>query len=127
LLVLTRAFFVNYEIYLAILLNSQAQGVSGKNEQSTQTPWRWAPEARGPMRLHWLKAGPDHHPISEQSSLKYLGVILDKLNWKPQIEKMVTQLSKSCGMLFKLKHYTNISVLKSVYVALFHSYSYSIL
>jgi len=43
-------------------LNSQAQGVSGKNEQSTQTPWRGTPEARGPMQLHWLhrlKAGPD--------------------------------------------------------------------
>ena len=31
-------------------------------------------------------------------------------------------------MLLKLKHYTNISVLKSVYFALFHSYlTYSIL
>jgi len=31
-------------------------------------------------------------------------------------------------MLFKLKHYTNISVLKSVYFAIFHSYlTYSIL
>jgi len=30
---------------MAFLLNSQAQGVSGKNEQSTQTPWRGAPEA----------------------------------------------------------------------------------
>jgi len=71
----------------------------------------------------------NHHPISKQSSLKYLGVILhDKLNWKPQIEKVVTQLSKSCGMLFKLKHNTNISVLKSVYFALSHSYlTYSIL
>jgi len=50
------------------------------------------------------------------------------INWKPQIEKLVTQLSKSCGMLFKLKHYTNTSVLKSVYFALFHSYlTYSIL
>ena len=38
------------------------------------------------------------------------------------------QLSKSCGMLFKLKHYTNISLLKSVYLALFHSYlAYAIL
>jgi len=65
----------------------------------------------------------NHHPISKQSSLKYFGVILDdKLNWKPQIEKLLTQLSKSCGMLFKLKHYTNISVLKSVYFVLFHSY-----
>jgi len=58
-----------------------------------------------------------------KAALKYLGVILDdKRNWKPQIEKLITQLSKSCGMLFKLKHYTNISVLKSVYFALFHSY-----
>jgi len=71
----------------------------------------------------------NHHPISKQSSLKYLGVILDdKLNWKPQIEKLVTQLSTSCAMLFKLKHYTNISVFKSVYFALLHSYlTYSIL
>ena len=38
----------------------------------------------------------NHDPISKQSSLKYLGVILDeKLDWKPQIEKLVTQLSKS--------------------------------
>jgi len=27
---------------MRFLLNSQAQGVSGKNEQSTQTPWRGA-------------------------------------------------------------------------------------
>jgi len=71
----------------------------------------------------------NHHPISKYCSLIYLGIILDdKLNWKPQIEKLVTQLSKSCGMLFKLKQYTNISVLTSVYFALFRSYlTYSIL
>ena len=55
---MTRAFFVNNEIYMAFLLNSQAQGVSGKNEQSTQTSSRMAPEVRGPMQLHRLKAGP---------------------------------------------------------------------
>jgi len=54
LLVLTRALFVNNEIYLAFLLISQPQGVSGKNEQSIQTPWRGAPEARSPMQLHRL-------------------------------------------------------------------------
>ena len=65
----------------------------------------------------------------QRSSLKYFGVILDdKPNWKPQSEKLVTQLSKSCGMLFKSKHYSSISVLKSVYFSLFHSYlTYSIL
>jgi len=35
-----RAFFVNNEFYMAFLRNSQAQSDSGKNEQSTQTPWR---------------------------------------------------------------------------------------
>ena len=30
--VLTRAFFVNNVIYMTFLLNSQAQGVFGKNE-----------------------------------------------------------------------------------------------
>jgi len=71
----------------------------------------------------------NHHPIPKQSSLKYHGVILDdKLNWKPQIEKLVAYLSKSCGMLFKFKHYTNISVAKSVRFTLSHSYlTYSIL
>jgi len=40
---------------MAFLLNYQVQGVSGKNEQSTQTPWHGAPEARGPMQLHRLR------------------------------------------------------------------------
>jgi len=45
----------------------------------------------------------NHHPISKQSSLKYLGVIFyDIFDWKPQIEELVTQLPKSCGMSFKL-------------------------
>jgi len=43
---------------MAFLLNPQAQGASGKNEPFTQTPWREAPEAQGPMQLHRLKAGP---------------------------------------------------------------------
>jgi len=48
---------------MSFLLNSQAQGVSTKNEQPTQTPWPGAPEARDPKhlhRLHRLKAGPDY-------------------------------------------------------------------
>jgi len=33
---------------MAFLLNSQARGVSGKNEYSTQTPRREAPRSAGP-------------------------------------------------------------------------------
>jgi len=44
---------------VAFLLNFQAHGVSGKNKQSTQTPWRGAPEVQDPMQLHRLKADPE--------------------------------------------------------------------
>jgi len=30
-------------------------------------------------------------------------LLADKLNWKHQIEKLVIQLFKSCGMFFKIK------------------------
>lgn len=65
---------------------------------------------------------------SKQSNLKYLGIIFhDKLNWKPQIEKRITQPSKTCRIFLKLKHYASISVLRSVYLLFFHSYlNYSI-
>jgi len=48
---------------MAFLLNSQSQSVTGKNEQSTQTPRPGAPEERGTLqlhRLHRLKAGTDN-------------------------------------------------------------------
>jgi len=48
----------------------------------------------------------------------------DKLNRKPQIEKLVTKLSKSCGNLFKLKHYANISVLRFVQFSIFRSHPF---
>jgi len=52
----------------------------------------------------------NHQPISKQSSLKYLGIVLDD-----------TQLEAS-NCKVQIKHYANISMLKSVYFAIFHSY-----
>ena len=47
----------------------------------------------------------NHHPVSKQRSLKYLGVILDnKLNWKPQIEKLVTQIFTHTSKTRHVKH-----------------------
>ena len=54
--------------------------------------------------------------------LKYLGVRLDcELNWKTHIHKISKKLSKSCGMIFKRRHYVPKSTLKLVYYNLFHS------
>ena len=45
---------------MAFLLNSQAQGVSGKNEQSTQTPWRGRQRRGAQCSCIGFKAGPAH-------------------------------------------------------------------
>ena len=65
----------------------------------------------------------------ENGFQQYLGVLLDnKLSWKPHVQKVKTQLSRACGMLSKLKHYTTPPALKVVYNSLIHPYlNYSIL
>ena len=70
----------------------------------------------------------NNHNISPEDNLKYLGVLLDnKLSWKPHVQRK-TQLSRACGILSKLKHYTTLPVLKVVCNSLIHpSLNYSIL
>jgi len=49
----------------------------------------------------------NNHRIFPEDKLKYLDVLLDnKLNWKPHVQKVKTQLSRACGVLTKLRHYT---------------------
>ena len=65
-----------------------------------------------------------------KNGIKYLDIILDnKLSWKPHIAKLTTQVSKSCGILSKLRHYyTTQPVLKAVYSASIHPYiNYAVL
>ena len=75
-----------------------------------------------------LKVIINNHTISPEDNLKYLGVLLDnKLSWKPHVQKVKTQLSRACGIISKLKHYTTLPVLKVVYNSLIHPYlNYSI-
>jgi len=69
---------------VAFLLNSQAQGACGKNEQSNQTPSRGAPEARGPMQLHQfhrLKAGPAYFVITYGQTFRSSAVSVLRKFW----------------------------------------------
>ena len=60
--------------------------------------------------------------ISQSHTVKYLGVILDNnLTWQPHIDKISKKLSKSCGMVFKLRHYVPLSTLKLIYYGMFNS------
>ena len=48
------------------------------------------------------------HTIAKTSSYKYLGVIIDdKLNWDLHLAKVCKKLSSVCGILSKVRYYTN--------------------
>jgi len=76
-----------------------------------------------------FKVVTNNHSISPEDKHQYLGVLLDnKLSWKPHVQKVKTQLSRTCGVLTKLEHYTTQSVQKVIYNSLIHPYlKYSIL
>ena len=58
----------------------------------------------------------NNNVFSRSNTVKYLGVILDNnLTWQLHIDKISEKLSKSCGMVFKLRHYVSLSILKLIY------------
>ena len=61
--------------------------------------------------------------IPDKISTKYLGVIFDKhLTWKDHILQLNMKLSKSLGILSKLRHNLPRYVIKTVYYAFFQPY-----
>ena len=62
------------------------------------------------------------HEIEKTDNYKYLGIIIDdKLNWKPQINKLCSKLSSVCGVLSKVRHYLDRESLMLIYNSLFDS------
>lgn len=61
--------------------------------------------------------------LNEVDEVKYLGVIFDnKFNWRKHISYLCTKLSKSVGILSKLRYYTNVPTLLQVYDSLIKSH-----
>ena len=61
--------------------------------------------------------------IYESRKIKYLGLIIDdRLTWKFHINELCKKLNRSIGMLYKIRQYCPISVLKSLYHSLFGSH-----
>ena len=61
--------------------------------------------------------------IFESNKIKYLGLILDnKLNWKHHISELSKKLSRSLGIICKIKPYCTRHVLKSLFYSLFNSH-----
>ena len=60
--------------------------------------------------------------INEVKKTKYLGIYLDEhLTWNFQLIQIKTKLSRSCGLLAKLRYYVKTELLRAVYFAIFES------
>ena len=56
-------------------------------------------------------------------SVKYLGVFLDEyLYWNKQLAHVIAKLNQGIGILSKLRHSTNLNILKIVYYSLVGSH-----
>ena len=57
--------------------------------------------------------------VSEKDQIKYLGVILDStLTWKAHIDKICKTISRTIGVLYKIRPYVNLKILKTLYYSL---------
>ena len=60
--------------------------------------------------------------INTVNKAKYLGVHFDKhLTWNFQLSQIKTKLSRSCGLLAKLRYHVKKELLRAVYFAIFDS------
>ena len=61
--------------------------------------------------------------ISEKKSIKYLGVLIDStLSWKEHVLHLSKKLSRSVGILYKLRPFVNTKIMKNIYYAVFYSH-----
>ena len=64
-----------------------------------------------------------HSKLFESSKIKYIGIILDnKLNWKAHTIELAKKLSCAVGLLYKIRNFCPLSVLRSLYFSIFNSH-----
>ena len=57
--------------------------------------------------------------ILEKSSIKYLGIMIDSnLTWHSHIENISKKMSRAIGLLYKIRPFVNIKIMKTLYYAL---------
>jgi len=65
----------------------------------------------------------DRKAISERDYIKYLGIAVDsKLSRKPHINNISKKISRSVGILYRIRKLVNQSILKNVYYSLIYSH-----
>ena len=58
-------------------------------------------------------------------SVKYLGVKIDtNLSWQYHVNDLSIKLNRANALLFKMRKYNSLKILRSIYFAIFDSYTY---
>ena len=61
--------------------------------------------------------------LNEKECIKYLGVIIDSsLSWKHHILSLTKKISRSIGVMYKLRPFLPLKVMKNVYYSLIYSH-----
>ena len=61
--------------------------------------------------------------IEESSNVKYLGILIDsRLSFKFHIDELKKKVSRSVGVLYKLRHYVTSKILTNVYYAIIYPF-----
>ena len=58
-------------------------------------------------------------------SVKYLGVKIDtKLSWQDHVNDLSVKVNRANPLLFKMRKYVSLKILRSIYFAIFDTYLY---
>ena len=61
--------------------------------------------------------------ILEKQNIKYLGIIIDStLSWKAHLSNLSKKLSRTIGVMYKLRPFVNLQIMKNIYHSLFYSH-----
>ena len=64
-----------------------------------------------------------NQPVKQPRCVKFLGVLLDEnLSWKYHLSQLSKKLARTCGMLFKIRHFLHVDVMICLYNSLFSSF-----
>ena len=61
--------------------------------------------------------------ISEKNHVKYLGIMIDStLTWRAHIDNVSSKMSRAIGLLYKIRPFVNIKLLRTLYYSLVYPY-----
>ena len=61
--------------------------------------------------------------ISEKDHVKYLGIMIDStLTWRTHIENVSSKISKSIGLLYKIRPFVDTKLMKTLYYSIVYSH-----